>query len=73
MTEEMQNSAVAHIRSLCEEVRSLRRANEKMSDRLGMFDDFMCILHGTPGQKQQQGATIDELWQAEQFLSRLKG
>ena len=66
------NDSLNHIKQLCEEVRGLRRENEKMSLRLRMFDEMMSVLHGTPGQPGQQGMGIDYVYSAEQFVMRFK-
>ena len=66
------NDSLNHIKQLCEEVRGLRRENEKMSLRLRMFDEMMSVLHGAPGQPAQQCMSIDYVYSAEQFVMRFK-
>ena len=66
------NDSLNHIKQLCEEVRGLRRENEKMSLRLRMFDEMMSVLHGEPGRPGQQGMGIDYVYSAEQFVMRFK-
>lgn len=44
-----------------EEINSLRRQNEKMRDRLEMFDNIMCILYGTPGHANTSGMMAPDI------------
>jgi hypothetical protein len=54
------------------EIKSLRRANEKMSLRLGMFDDLMSALHGKPGSNGEGGMMHpDIVYEIESEISNL--
>jgi hypothetical protein len=38
-----------------EEILDLRSQNDRQSIRLTAIDDFLCVLHGTPGRKNGEG------------------
>lgn len=63
----MKQSTKNLITDLCYEIKSLRKTNEKMGLRLGVFDDMMSVLRGHP-EYPREGAAECIVSRAERHL-----
>lgn len=53
-----------------EEIRSLRRQNERLLIRVEAIDDMLCLLHGKPGTKSTGEMHPDVLHEIDYFLAK---
>lgn len=51
-----------------EEIKSLRRENERLAIRVNTLDDLLCLLHAKPGVRVEQGASPDVTWEIEKAI-----